>query len=1345
MTATGFGIVDRKKQGTGPEQDDVSAVDEAWQKLSDGDLVELSELAEAEEDEGPGELAPVPPRPKRASLPDLLAPVGPTSTRAAGKAASRRTLTDLPAPVGPVPRNSVPDLLAPVGPQPSRPHAAAPVASPSAQARAPGAEAPGASATGAGAVRESRAAPRQAARSAARPSAQSPVPPAARQAAETQPPLSRHAETQPPLSRHAETQPPLSRHAGTQPPLSRHAGTQPPRSRQAAETPDVARQDAESAPPLARQAASMPIALPDDIDLPAPVGPMGTKQLPDLLTPVGPASNKGPTDLPAPKGFFDDGVQPKASTVSELPAPKGFFDDGVQPRLGGPGAEPPVEPGAEPLDVDFFELAESPSRAARLSAMEPPPAAPPALDLGDPIGSAGVNRPFGLDADDLDLGRADVTPTPLPLPLELSDAPLSGEDRAPRSRTSRLELEMGPGEAPPPAPPPAPAAPGLTFGRPSSVMDAVRAQAAMPGQDPFAPTRAAGHLLTTEIRLEVDPMPMPGAPPLPPTVTAKKTTTARARVAPRKRPQRRSAVAARRRLVLLGSTLLAAAVAAAGYTAWRSWKSEKSRDERAESELLQVAKLLDDDSPRHWEEAATIARGISGADDGNLEALGIVAEASFAAALDESPQAQDRIKEGDRVLATLRARSARGPHAGKAEALRDVLSTNFSGAVKILEDLQRTAPMDLDVALYLGWALAAQEQHGKAAVAFKAALGRGKPRIPALYGLALSQVDLGDKQAATKTFERVIQTSRDRYKRDHLGALIGLAQLAPVSERDSRYQELLARPDLASAPPRAVSRLRALAGDEALRAGRVDQALARYGEARALDPLNLRASVGLALVAARAGDLDGARKKLSEVLSAAPDHIEGALALIEVAMAENQRDEAGTIVDALFARTPPIANAVLLGRAHLARARVYETTPDAAVQGKAEAEYREAIARADQGDFAASIGLSALLVRLGRKPEALQVLEPIQTAAHEDVDLALTLGSAYLSAGQAEVAAATFREVVARRPDDAEARFQLGRACLATGKFDEAVDSLRRAYDIDPSREDIGLGLARTLEAAGRAREAVAIYQKMLGGERKPSLTVRGQAGRAFARLGLAREAVAQGDAIRGEDPAYPAGQFLLGEALFGAGKYEDAIKAYREAARLESEAQYFEAIGRTSEKLGQLDDALHSYGEAVAADPSYLAPRLGRGRVRLARREFAVAVSELEAAQKVAPASAEVMRDLGRAHLAMRDIAHAVPLLERAAAMNERDPETHFALGTVYYEADRSRAAVQHLSRAVDLAPENAPWRAEAFRKLGWSQRAIHNRAGAISAWRRYLAIDRVDGPERRDTERMLMRLEAR
>src|SRR5690606_35760975 len=321
----------------------------------------------------------------------------------------------------------------------------------------------------------------------------------------------------------------------------------------------------------------------------------------------------------------------------------------------------------------------------------------------------------------------------------------------------------------------------------------------------------------------------------------------------------------------------------------------------------------------------------------------------------------------------------------------------------------------------------------------------------------------------------------------------------------------------------------------------------------------------------------------------------------------------------------------------------------------------------DPGDFTAAVRLAVLLARLGRADEAAKVLEPANAAAQKDPDLALTLGGAYLAAGHADRALAAFRSAVKRRPDDLGARYQLGQALLALNKPDEAIRTLRDAFEVDPTREDVGLALARVLGERGRLKEASAVFDKMLAGA--PTISVRARAGRFFALHGLHAQAVAQGQAIRAASPRHPVGLFLQGEELLAAGTLEEAPRAYREAARMEPEAPYRGGLGRAAERLGQLDEALRQYARAIELDPSYLAPRLGRARVRLVRREYALAISELEAARTLAPDSAAVLRGLGQAHLIMREVGKAVPLLERATRLDPDDAEAHYFLGSAYYD----------------------------------------------------------------------------
>ena len=942
-----------------PAADEVS-----WDHISAGDLVSLGKH---EEDDELDLVAPVGPVPTRRAddrqAPDLLAPVGPKPTvrRPVGAAESPPEITDLPAPVGPTSKRqaaaaepSVPDLLAPVGPLPRRnvPDLLTPVG-PTSKKKPPAATAPAATA----------------------PTVPGPM---------------------------------------AEPPATASAPA-PGQATRKGPTGDVA-------------------------DLPAPVGPLPTKQLPDLLTPVGPLPTKG-IDLPAPKGFFDDGLQPSRSGGSSigLPAPKGFFDDGLQPkRQGDPTAAtaPALDPTVGRTVAGTGRPAPSPAARAVSGAADParPAANDPAaeklafdlqdsIELGDSFLSAppstGPNRPFGLDTGDLEFTMERTGNSAPSVPIDLDDAlpgsvTSSSHGAAPNDpgfdlgMSDAIELDLA---GPEPAPPQASSV--VTFGRPVSGPVAKHTGPVPVARkaDPFAPERGDGLKSTTELSLDLDRPGVGGgaAPAL--SAPGKPVELA----TPVKRPAKKVAEARpersrRKSTILLVAALGVVALGAGGWFAWTKWQGSQTRKDSADRGLKKAETLLSDDAGGHWERAAAEAQRVLSADPDNSEALALIAEANFAAVLDESVDVQARTEKGDKAIEKLRkAKGKGGPHATKAEALRALLSTSFEAAIKKLDPLR-----DGDARLYLGWALAAHEQHDKAVQAFGAAIAKKPKRIPAHYGLGLAKLELGAHDDARKAFQTAIDASRDRFKRDHLGALIGLAQLAPVGEREDRYQELLNRPDLAKEPPRAVSRLKALAGDEAMRAGRLDQGKALYEEARSLDQLNLRAQVGVAVFAARTGDLAGARKRLGEVLAVAPNHIEAALALGGVAIAEGKLDEALKLADGLLARTPPVTNPIMIARIHLARAAVFEASADRTVQEKAEIEYREAMKRADPGDFTAAVRLSILLTRLGKAKDAVEVLQPVKAAAQKDPDLSITLGGAYLAAGNGAAAVEAFQSALSR-------------------------------------------------------------------------------------------------------------------------------------------------------------------------------------------------------------------------------------------------------------------------------------------------------------------------------------------
>ena len=66
-------------------------------------------------------------------------------------------------------------------------------------------------------------------------------------------------------------------------------------------------------------------------------------------------------------------------------------------------------------------------------------------------------------------------------------------------------------------------------------------------------------------------------------------------------------------------------------------------------------------------------------------------------------------------------------------------------------------------------------------------------------------------------------------------------------------------------------------------------------------------------------------------------------------------------------------------------------------------------------------------------------------------------------------------------------------------------------------------------------------------------------------------------------------------------------------------------------------------------------------------------------------------------------------------------------------------------LIRELEIArAQGQRWRAEAYRMLGYASRSANNNRAALDAWRRYLELDQKDSAQRRDVQRLVLRLEA-
>jgi tetratricopeptide (TPR) repeat protein len=1058
----------------------------------------------------------------------------------------------------------------------------------------------------------------------------------------------------------------------------------------------------------------------------APVGPTGTQQ---LLQPVGPAPTKG-VDLPAPKGFFDDIPAPR-STIGRpaQPAPVPSLDlddlDIVPPSLGaGPGRAFPDGGGATAGSAPLIDLEEMPARQKTPVGPAPTPSSASF--------SAGTGAPPSFAMDGLDLlppdpGASPASPGASSGGMSYGEVDLGGHhDDLPQAEEN--------------------SAPGVvSFAKPSAAARAAAESAGSAAAEPppigeigVGPQRKKLGTIADDAQPVARVGGEAGRQRGKDTAQAEKKT--------------RSPEQIRRQRILLGVVLVVVVLGGAGFYVYTQVDAKilgiktqpyVAREEMITQGILATRKFMAADDPGHWDKAAREAQKVIGLDAEQGEAAGLFIQAHLAAVIDEGLGEKAHLDAADAQITAAVKQGIKHPEFEKAQALRELLEDKPADAKKRLAAVGQRLRGDPDIPLYHGWIALEMRDWASAQRNFEAAISRAPNRIPALYGLGVALAALGEKDKAKAQFEKVLDKRPDR---KHFGAWLGITEMIPPDREGTREKTLGIMVERAhereTANPRDLGRAWTLYADEAYVKNNIDTAAERYRKAIEIDKRNLDALVGVALTSLEQGKKEDARGRLQSVLALDPKHPGMLIGLTRLALLD------GKPADAFAAISQAVQAAPKNAQVQLWLGHVLAADPSVDPNQTAETAYRAAIDLAPPEDYQAQVALARLLGRTpGREADAVAILAPVEKAALADSVLANTLGEAYLGVKDAPAAEKWFRQALTVNAANATARSNLGAALELAGRMPEALVEYEAAYKTDEKTEEIALRLALAYEKAKRPAAAKAVYTGLLDESqgRQPSITARAAAGRFFARRGEAAAAKQQGEAILAVDPRYPAGLFLRGFGLLADGKLNDAQKDITDAIGIDPQAQYWDGLGRVFEKQNLLSEALGRFEKAIDTDGAYVAPRLGRARIRMLRAEWGKALTELEEAAKLEPENADVWARIGESHYNLRELPAAAKAFLEAVRRDPTRPDVYFMLGRTIDEDPRGRPrdAVSNLQKAITLARElnvAADWEPEAWRIMGFALRETGDKGGACDALRRYLEIAPPTDGLRKEAERVVL-----
>ena len=647
-----------------------------------------------------------------------------------------------------------------------------------------------------------------------------------------------------------------------------------------------------------------------------------------------------------------------------------------------------------------------------------------------------------------------------------------------------------------------------------------------------------------------------------------------------------------------------------------------------------------------------------------------------------------------------------------------------------LEGAARVEALSLEAAAQLG--LGSREQ---AEAAYRAAL-RLDPRSALVRSeLAALLLQSGRGEAGGTLIAEVLADEPD-----FVPALLLRADIDSAAGRAAAAETTLqrvvelerAKPAASGAYPVALARLI----EVQLGLGKLDAAGASADTLLALAPRDPRARYAKAAVEVQQNDLDGAERRLEDLIADAPDYWTAYRLLGGINVEQDQTGQATMYLRTAVNNNPADSAARLLlaelyireGNVEEAK-RLIESSQAAGVgdglffafAGRASqqagldeqaAQYFEQSEAALPEDARRLLGLSSIYVAAGEFERAVRVLQSTSFGdAQSELLRNYLLALVQVRQGNLGAADATARGLAEAQPAAAWPLNLRGTIALLDGRLDAARDLLGKALEIEP-RDTAALMNAARVAAARNEREAAQRYLERV---------IEIDAGNAAAYVGLAELAAARRDFSRAQAwverlALSPLRQRLEAELLAAQGRFDDAAVAFgrafdaqptadlavrsylvsARAGRPNPEAKLLAwngnnprdptgnfMLGSVAIESGQNDAAVARYEAVLAVNPQH-APTLNNLAWLYSQRGDERALDYAERAYAAEPNNPAIADTLGWLHVQRGDAAKGLPLLAAAAEGLADDAEVQYHWGVALAETGDSAKALAALEEAL-------------------------------------------------------------
>ena len=291
----------------------------------------------------------------------------------------------------------------------------------------------------------------------------------------------------------------------------------------------------------------------------------------------------------------------------------------------------------------------------------------------------------------------------------------------------------------------------------------------------------------------------------------------------------------------------------------------------------------------------------------------------------------------------------------------------------------------------------------------------------------------------------------------------------------------------------------------------------------------------------------------------------------------------------------------------------------------------------------------------------------------------LNRGGKFGDAGEIALALADFEKALSLDPKSSRAYSSRGSVRMTRNDLAGARGDYERALSLEDRNGQAHLGLGYVAFREGRLADAITAFTRATydgPGNVRP-LVARAEA---YWQLGEPDRALSDTDEVLRIDPNNAAVRYTRMQILAARLEYDRALAELDEAVRLAPGDPYYQVYrGALLTRMGRHADAAKAFAASISVKPTitaYLTRATNRPKSDLAAR-----LADVDAAEKLEPASVDVPMSRARVYADSGRFADAIKALDQAAKKTASPEDFGLTRAWVYAKAGQTDAALKEFA----------------------------------------------------------------